>query len=73
MNKKFPYVWRTKADHHYHHHHHPKSEVRGSEMALLASPQNREIDFDFDSIVRAGETKLRGRVRMVLVTLGLGV
>ncbi len=41
------------------------SEVRGSEFALVAAPPNREIDFDFDfdSIVRAGEAKLCGCVR----------
>ena len=40
------------------------SEVGGSKNALEADPPNREIDFDFDfdSIVRAGEAKLRERV-----------
>ncbi len=40
------------------------SEVRGSESGL-SDPPNREIDFDFDSIVRAGEAKLCGCVRAV--------
>ena len=46
----------------------------GSENALEADPPNREIDFDFDfdSIVRAGEAKLRERVRgSAPSTLGL--
>ena len=36
-------------------------------MPLRLTPPNREIDFDFDfdSIVRAGEAKLRERVRGV--------
>ncbi len=36
------------------------SEVRGSELAHVAAPSNQEIDFDFDSFVRAGEAKLCG-------------
>ena len=46
------------------------SEVWGSEYALVAAPRNREIDFAFVSCScraceRAGEAKLRGRVRGV--------
>ena len=43
----------------------PKVGGLRGETAPKARPPNREIDFDFDfdSIVRAGEAKLRGRVR----------
>ena len=33
-------------------------------------PLNREIDFDFDSFVRAGEAKLRGRETSAPLPLG---